>query len=75
MNHMGMGMGGGGGGRVGFSLMRSLRRDQNVTDHKLPKGTVKRIMGFAKPYKLALALFLVLIIIDALKLIAIALTR
>ena len=63
---MGMGMGGGGGGRVGFSLMRSLRRDQNVTDHKLPKGTVKRIMGFAKPYKLALALFLVLIIIDAL---------
>jgi ATP-binding cassette subfamily B protein len=66
MNHMGMGMGGGGGGRVGFSLMRSLRRDQNVTDHKLPKGTVKRIMGFAKPYKLALALFLVLIIIDAL---------
>jgi ATP-binding cassette subfamily B protein len=66
MNHMGMGMGGGGGGRVGFSLMRSLRRDQNVTAHKLPKGTVKRIMGFAKPYKLALALFLVLIIIDAL---------
>ena len=63
---MGMGMGGGGGGRVGFSLMRSLRRDQNVTAHKLPKGTVKRIMGFAKPYKLALALFLVLIIIDAL---------
>ncbi len=63
---MGMGMGGGGGGRVGFSLMRSLRRDQNVTAHKLPKGIVKRIMGFAKPYKLALALFLVLIIIDAL---------
>jgi ATP-binding cassette subfamily B protein len=63
---MGMGMGGGGGGRVGFSLMRSLRRDQNVTAHKLPKGIVKRIMGFAKPYKVALALFLVLIIIDAL---------
>jgi len=59
-------MGGGGGGRVGFSLMRSLRRDQNVTAHKLPKGIVKRIMGFAKPYKVALALFLVLIIIDAL---------
>jgi ATP-binding cassette subfamily B protein len=63
---MGMGMGGGGGGRVGFSLMRSLRRDQNVTAHKLPKGIVKRIMGFAKPYKVALALFLVLIVIDAL---------
>jgi ATP-binding cassette subfamily B protein len=62
---MGMGMGGG-GGRVGFSLMRSLRRDQNVTAHKLPKGIVKRIMGFARPYKVVLALFLVLIVIDAL---------
>jgi ATP-binding cassette, subfamily B, bacterial len=63
---MGMGMGGGGGGRVGMGLMRSLRRDQNVTAHKLPKGIVKRIAGFARPYRLALALFLVLIIIDAL---------
>ena len=65
MNHMGMGMGGG-GGRVGWGLMRSLRQDHKVTAHKLPKGTVRRIMGFAKPYKLALALFLVLIIVDAL---------
>ncbi len=65
MNHMGMGMGGG-GGRVGFGLMRSLRQDQKVTQHKLPKGTVRRIMGFARPYKVVLALFLVLIVIDAL---------
>jgi ATP-binding cassette subfamily B protein len=62
---MGMGMGGG-GGRVGWGLMRSLRQDQKVTAHKLPKGTVRRIMGFAKPYKLTLALFMVLIIVDAL---------
>ncbi len=62
---MGMGMGGG-GGRVGFGLMRSLRQDQKVTQHKLPKGTVRRIMGFARPYKVVLALFLVLIVIDAL---------
>jgi ATP-binding cassette, subfamily B, bacterial len=61
MMHMG-----GGGGRVGYGLMRSLRRDENVKDHKLPKGTVRRIGGFAKPYTAALILFLVLIIIDAL---------
>src|SRR5580658_4621753 len=61
MMHMG-----GGGGRVGYGLMRSLRQDDKVKGHKLPKGIVKRIGGFAKPYTGALALFLVLIIIDAL---------
>ena len=45
--------------------MRSIRQDHKVTAHKLPKGTVRRITGFAKPYKLALALFMVLIIVDA----------
>jgi ATP-binding cassette subfamily B protein len=63
MMHMGMG---GGGSRIGGGLMRSLRQDDKVTNHKLPKGIVRRIMGFAKPYKLALLLFLVLIVIDAL---------
>lgn len=61
MMHMG-----GGGGRVGYGLMRSLRRDEKIKDHQLPKGIVRRIGGFAKPYRLLLALFLVLIIIDAL---------
>jgi ATP-binding cassette, subfamily B, bacterial len=61
MMHMG-----GGGGRVGYGLMRSLRQDDKVKGHKLPKGIVKRIGGFAKPYTAPLILFLVLIIIDAL---------
>ncbi len=56
----------GGGARVGYGLMRSMRQDDKIKDHKLPKGTTRRVIGFAKPYKAALTLFLVLIIIDAL---------
>jgi ATP-binding cassette subfamily B protein len=59
MMHSGM-------GGAGWGMMRSMRQDRKVTDHKLPKGTVRRILGFAQPYKSALGLFLVLIIIDAL---------
>src|ERR1700686_4654843 len=59
---MGMGMGHGG---MGWGLMRSLRRDDTVTQQELPKGIVRRIAGFARPYRRALGGFLVLIIIDA----------
>src|SRR5580693_1202122 len=66
---MGMGMGGGGGGgrsgAAGFGLMRSFRRDESVTDYKLPPGITKRIATFARPYRRLLGLFLVLIVIDA----------
>jgi ATP-binding cassette subfamily B protein len=46
--------------------MRSMRQDRKITEHKLPKGTVRRIMSFARPFRGVLALFLVLIVIDAL---------
>jgi len=46
--------------------MRSMRQDRKVTGHKLPKGTVRRVFSFARPYRRMLAVFLVLIIIDAL---------
>ncbi len=55
----------GGGAWVGYGLMRSMRQDAKIKDHKLPKGTTCRAIGFAKPYKAALTLLLVLIIIDA----------
>jgi len=59
MMHQGMGTG-------GWGLMRSMRQDRKVTQHKLPKGILARIMGFARPYRGILALFLVLITLDAL---------
>ena len=54
--HMGMG---------GWGLMRSMRRDELMKQHRLTKGIVRRIAGFARPYRGALAVFLVLIVIDA----------
>jgi ATP-binding cassette subfamily B protein len=48
-----------------WGAMRSLRRDQSVTDVKVARGTAKRIMRFAKPYQGVLIIFLVLVVIDA----------
>ena len=60
---MGMGMGGG-GGQFG-SVMRSMRRDESVTQQQVTKGTARRMIRFAMPYRKILAWFLVLVIVDA----------
>ena len=52
-------------GHSGWGLMRSMRRDEEMRQHRLTAGIVRRIAGFARPYRGALAVFLVLIIIDA----------
>lgn len=49
---------------------RSMTADQSVKDQKLKPGTIKRIVGFAKPYKSPLALYLVTVVIDALLVVA-----
>ena len=46
-------------------MMRSFQRDSAVTETKLAKGTVKRIVRFAAPYRRQLLAFLVVIVIDA----------
>ena len=54
----------GGRGMYGVS-MRSFRRDDSVTDVKIAPGTMKRIAAFASPYRWILAIFMVLVIVDA----------
>lgn len=44
---------------------RSLTADQSVKSQKLKAGTLKRIAGYAKPYKKHIALFLVTVVVDA----------
>ncbi|MEE8601348.1 ABC transporter ATP-binding protein [Euzebya tangerina] len=39
--------------------------DPSVTDHKLAPGTLRRIAGFARPYRRQIAIFLSLVIVDA----------
>src|ERR1039457_6431612 len=58
MMHSGM-------GGAGWGAMRSMRQDRTITQHKLAKGTLRRGFGFARPYRGMLAVFLVVIIIDA----------
>jgi len=48
-----------------WGVMRSMRRDQSVTDAKVARGTARRILRFATPYKRILTFFLGLVVIDA----------
>ena len=53
-------------GRANIGMMRSFRQDPSVTQQKLKPGIVRRIAGYAKPYRLSLSLFLIVTILDAL---------
>src|SRR4051794_41873282 len=48
-----------------MAAMRSFRRDPSVTSRELPKGTVKRILGIARPYRRELTFFLLLTVVSA----------
>lgn len=45
-----------------MAAMRSFRRDSSVTARELPKGTVRRILGVARPYRRELTFFLLLVV-------------
>ena len=45
-----------------MAAMRSFRRDPSVAGRKLPRGTVRRILGVARPYRRDLTFFLALVI-------------
>jgi ATP-binding cassette, subfamily B, bacterial len=48
-----------------WQTMRGFSRDPSVTKQKLKPGTVRRIAGYARPYRLDLAIFLVGAALDA----------
>jgi ATP-binding cassette subfamily B protein len=45
-----------------MAAMRSFRRDPKVVSRELPKGTVKRVLGIARPYRRDLTCFLLLVV-------------
>ena len=57
-------MGGPHGGMYG-PVMRSLRRDESVTEQHVKRGTTRRMITFARPYRRILTVFLVFVVIDA----------
>jgi ATP-binding cassette subfamily B protein len=48
-----------------WMAMRSMTADPSVKSQKLKPGTFKRIVGYAKPYKVYIALFLATVVVDA----------
>jgi ATP-binding cassette, subfamily B, bacterial len=48
-----------------WHAMRSFTRDPTVTQQKLKRGTVRRIAGYARPYRLDLFVFLLAAALDA----------
>jgi ATP-binding cassette subfamily B protein len=49
----------------GFMMARGFRMDPSITKQKLKPGTIRRIIGYARPYRVQLALFLFATAIDA----------
>ncbi len=52
-------VGPGGGSR---SSLMSLTKDPSLKDHKVSRDVVRRIMGFARPYRRSIVLFLILVV-------------
>ena len=47
------------------SAWRHMRTDRSIVGQKLPKDTVRRVFGFAKPHRGLIAVFLSLTVVDA----------
>src|SRR5579859_6558105 len=50
---------------AGHGMVRGFRMDPSITKQKLKKGTVRRIAGYARPYRWLLAAFLTVTAVDA----------
>jgi ATP-binding cassette subfamily B protein len=48
-----------------WMMLRSIQQSDKVAQHRLSRGTTKRIMRFARPYRAEIAVFLVTVVIDA----------
>ena len=44
---------------------RNLRTDRSVTEQRLARDTVRRVVGFARPHRRVIGVFLGLVVIDA----------
>jgi ATP-binding cassette subfamily B protein len=50
---------------MGYGGMRSFRQDRAVLRHRVAKGTTRRMLRFAAPYRRILAVFLPVVVLDA----------
>ncbi len=50
---------------MGGPGMRSLRRDRALLEHRIKRGTLRRVITFAAPYRRILEVFLAAVVLDA----------
>ena len=55
---------------AGWQMMRSMSRDSSVKDQRLAPGTVRRVAAYARGYRRTIAAFLVLVVLDAVMVVA-----
>jgi ATP-binding cassette subfamily B protein len=48
-----------------WSMLRSIQSSDRVSQHHLTRGTTRRILRFARPYRRDIAVFLVTVVLDA----------
>jgi len=52
-----------GGG--GWGMLRSIRREEEIRNHKIGRATAKRVLAFAGPYRRDIVIFLFAVVLDA----------
>mgnify|MGYP000704607326 CR=1 FL=1 len=53
-----------------WQVMHSLTRESSVSDTKLPPGTARRVLAYARPVRGSIMAFLLLVVVDALFVVA-----
>src|SRR6476660_958847 len=58
-------MGGGMGGMGGWQMLRSMRKEGEVSGRRIGRDTWRRVLAFAGPYRRDIAVFLLAVVIDS----------
>jgi ATP-binding cassette, subfamily B, bacterial len=53
------------GAGASWMMLRSMRDREQIAQHRLSRGTTRRILAFARPYRRDIAVFLVTVVADA----------
>jgi ATP-binding cassette, subfamily B, bacterial len=49
----------------GWSMLRAMRREDEIRNRKIGRATALRVLGFARPYRADIAVFLLAVVLDA----------
>ncbi|HEY2675299.1 MAG TPA: ABC transporter ATP-binding protein [Rugosimonospora sp.] len=49
----------------GWNMLRAIRREEELKNRKIGRDTARRVMGFARPYRRDILVFLIAVVFDA----------